>query len=196
VTGAVQGAVIQASFTACRVAEGRALHSSAKGVMMFKRILVPLDGSQFAEVALPYAQMLAECADGEIELLRVTVHPSNYLYVNDPTALADLYDSDCAHCEDYLKRVMDDVRARTPVVIATAVREGSVADSILDYAEESGADLIVMSTHGRSGMERWLLGSVAEKVVRGAKMPVMMIRPTTGQGVTLPATEANAAEHA
>jgi nucleotide-binding universal stress UspA family protein len=164
--------------------------------MMFKRILVPLDGSQFAEVALPCAQMLAECADGEIELLRVTVHPSNYLYVNDPTALADLYDSDRAHCEDYLKRVTDDLRARTPVTIATAVREGIVADSILDYAEESGADLIVMSTHGRSGMERWLLGSVAEKVVRGAKTPVMMIRPPASQGVTPSANGTHVAERA
>ncbi|MCS6774784.1 MAG: universal stress protein [Anaerolineae bacterium] len=144
---------------------------------MFKRILVPLDGSQFAEGALPYAQMLARCGGGEIELLRVAVHPSNYIYVSDPGALADLYESDRAHCEDYLRRVAARVTAETGVPTVIAVREGVVADSILDYAEDTGADLIVMTTHGRTGMERWLLGSVAERVVRGAKMPVMLIRP-------------------
>jgi len=144
---------------------------------MFKRILVPLDGSQFSEGALEQAQMLAECAGGQIELLRVAVHPSNYVYVADAAALADLYDSDRAHCEDYLKSVAARVAGQTSVQVTTAVLEGVVADAVLDYAEDTDADLIVMSTHGRSGMERWLLGSVAEKVVRGAKMPVMLVRP-------------------
>lgn len=144
---------------------------------MFKRILVPLDGSQFAEGALPHAQMLAECGGGEVELLRVAVHPSSYVYVSDPAALADLYDSDRAHCEDYLNKVAGRVRDASRIKVTTAVLEGIVADAVLDYAEDTGADLIVMSTHGRSGMERWLLGSVAEKVVRGAKMPVLLVRP-------------------
>jgi nucleotide-binding universal stress UspA family protein len=61
--------------------------------------------------------------------------------------------------------------------VATTVLEGPVADALLDHAAASHADLIVMSTHGRSGMERWLLGSVAERVMRGAKMPVLLIRP-------------------
>lgn len=143
----------------------------------FKKILVPLDGSRFAEGALPYAQMLAECSGGQIELLRIAVHPSSYVYVNDPATLASLYDSDRAHCEEYLQKVATGLQAATPVAVTTAVLEGPVADAILDRAEETGADLIVMSTHGRSGMERWLLGSVAEKVVRGAKVPVMLIRP-------------------
>lgn len=146
---------------------------------MFKRILVPLDGSKFAEAALPQAQMLAECSgsDGSIELLRVAVHPSSYVYVADPTALANLYDSDLAHCQDYLKQVASRLTETALTPVSTAVLEGPVADAVLDYAETSGADLIVMSTHGRSGMERWLLGSVAEKVVRGAKMPVLLVRP-------------------
>lgn len=146
---------------------------------MFKRILIPLDGSQFAEGALPHARMLAECGGGEIELLRVAVHPSSYVYVSDPAALADLYDSDRAHCEDYLNKVAGQVRDASHVKVTTAVLEGIVADAVLDYAEDTDADLIVMSTHGRSGMERWLLGSVAEKVVRGAKMPVLLVRPET-----------------
>jgi nucleotide-binding universal stress UspA family protein len=148
---------------------------------MFKRILVPLDGSQFAEGALTHAQMLAECGGGEIELLRVAVHPSSYVYVSDPAALADLYDSDRAHCEDYLNKTAQRVRDASHVNVTTAVLEGIVADAVLDYAEDTAADLIVMSTHGRSGMERWLLGSVAEKVVRGAKMPVLLVRPTAAE---------------
>jgi nucleotide-binding universal stress UspA family protein len=146
---------------------------------MFKRILVPLDGSQFAEGALPQAQMLAECGGGSIELLRVAIHPSSYVYVADPVALAGLYDSDCTHCEVYLKQVASRLTETTLTPVTTAVLEGPVADAVLDYADETGADLIVMSTHGRSGMERWLLGSVAEKVVRGAKMPVLLVRPSS-----------------
>ncbi|BCX04884.1 MAG: universal stress protein [Candidatus Roseilinea sp.] len=143
----------------------------------FKKILVPLDGSQFAEGALPYARMLAECSGGQIELLRIAVHPSSYVYVSDPATLASLYDSDRAHCEEYLQKVAAGLQAATSITVTTAVLEGPVADAILDRAEETNADLIVMSTHGRSGMERWLLGSVAEKVVRGAKIPVMLVRP-------------------
>jgi nucleotide-binding universal stress UspA family protein len=148
---------------------------------MFKRILVPLDGSHFSEGALEQAMMLAKCGGGQIGLLRVAVHPSNYVYVADAAALADLYDSDRAHCEDYLKEVAARIKAEADMPVTTAVLEGVVADAVLDYAEDTEADLIVMSTHGRSGMERWLLGSVAEKVVRGARMPVMLVRPKTGE---------------
>jgi nucleotide-binding universal stress UspA family protein len=143
----------------------------------FKRIVVPLDGSRFAEGALPYAQMLAGFSGGCIALARVAVHPSSYVYVSDPATLARLYDSDRAHCEAYLQGVAERIRRETGLEVTTAVLEGSVADALLDYAAKAGADLIVMSTHGRSGMERWLLGSVAERVMRGAKIPVMLIRP-------------------
>jgi nucleotide-binding universal stress UspA family protein len=160
---------------------------------MFKRILVPLDGSAFAEQVLPTAEMLAKCGEGEIELVRVAIHPSTYVHFPDPTMLADLYDSDQTRCVDYLKHVADDMADRTGLCPHTAVLEGPVADCIVDYATEIGADLIVMSTHGRTGMERWLLGSVAEKVVRGAHGPVLLIRPQPGvkpQVVSQPATRA------
>ncbi|GIV84495.1 MAG: hypothetical protein KatS3mg052_1502 [Candidatus Roseilinea sp.] len=137
--------------------------------------------------------MLAECSGGQIELLRIAVHPSSYVYVNDPAMLAGLYASDRAHCEEYLQKVAAGIRQAAPTLtVTTAVLEGLVADAILDRAEEVGADLIVMSTHGRSGMERWLLGSVAEKVVRGAKTPVMLIRPqqTGAPATSAPATAA------
>jgi len=144
---------------------------------MFKRILVPLDGSSFAESVLPTAEMLAKCGSGEIELLRIAIHPSTYAYVSDAAMLADLYDSDRVHCEAYLKGVADEVAKRSGIRPHTDVVEGIVANTIIDYATLTHADLIVMSTHGRTGMERWLLGSVAEKVVRGAHLPVMLIRP-------------------
>jgi len=148
----------------------------------FKRIIVPLDGSRFAESALPYAQMLAGFGSGCIELVRVAVHPSSYVYVSDPATLASLYDSDRAHCEAYLQGVAERIHRETGLKVSTTVLEGPVADALLDHATKAGADLIVMSTHGRSGMERWLLGSVAERVMRGAKMPVMLIRPDQPAG--------------
>jgi nucleotide-binding universal stress UspA family protein len=147
----------------------------------FKRIMVPLDGSRFAEGALPYAQMLAGFSGGCIELVRVAVHPSSYVYVSDPATLASLYDSDRAHCEAYLQGVAERVRRESGLEVVTTVLEGPVADALLDHAAASHADLIVMSTHGRSGMERWLLGSVAERVMRGAKAPVLLIRPDQPQ---------------
>ncbi len=160
---------------------------------MFKRILVPLDGSKFAESVLPQAEMLAKCGDGQITLLRVAVHPSTFVYVPDPAALADLYDSDRTHCQNYLQDIVGQVEAQSGLHATTVVLEGPVADAILDYATESGADLIVMSTHGRTGMERWLLGSMAEKVVRGAHMPVMLIRPPAREQAEVPAKKLDVA---
>jgi nucleotide-binding universal stress UspA family protein len=149
----------------------------SRATVEFKKIVVPLDGSRFAEGALPYAQMLAEHSGGQIELVRIAVHPSSYVYVSDPATLATLYDSDRAHCEEYLQKVAARLQEASATPVSVAVLEGPVADAILDHAEATNADLIVMSTHGRSGMERWLLGSVAEKVVRSARVPVMLIRP-------------------
>jgi len=158
----------------------------SKATVEFKKIIVPLDGSRFAEGALPYAQMLAERGGGQIELVRIAVHPSSYVYVSDPATLATLYDSDRAHCEEYLHKVAARLGEAMSAPVSVVVLEGPVADAILDHAEATGADLIVMSTHGRSGMERWLLGSVAEKVVRSARIPVMLIRPPAADAQSTP----------
>ena len=148
---------------------------------MYKKILAPLDGSELSEAALAHARSLAQCMGAEIMLLRVVDSP---LYWADPSAdttyMAALLDGMQAMRQaatTYLEMIALELR-KAGLNVTTAVEEGGVAaDDILDYAHIAQADLIVMSTHGRSGIQRWLLGSVADKVVHGAKIPVLLIRP-------------------
>ena len=147
---------------------------------MYKRIVVPLDGSELAEEVLTHVRALASCMDSEIVLVRVTTYPSFEYLLADPLVTASVHDSIAAEAADYLRRLTDELckdgfKARAEVVTVG----GPVADAIITCAHEVEADLIAMSTHGRTGPSRWLLGSVADRVVRGAGMPVLMIRPVT-----------------
>ena len=76
------------------------------------------------------------------------------------------------------------VTAGASIAVATSVTDGYVAEAILDFAEQNNIDLIAMSTHGRSGMRRMLLGSTADRVVHGAKMPVLLVRPEEAKQTT------------
>jgi nucleotide-binding universal stress UspA family protein len=143
---------------------------------MYRRILVPLDGSELAEAALRHARDIAASSLAEIVLVRV---PVNVLY--DASAVAPpasilMYDYVRTEARTYLERVEAELKANG-FKATSEVSEGLVADAILDCAERTHADLIIMSTHGRSGVARWLLGSVAEKIVRGAQVPVLIVRP-------------------
>ena len=151
-----------------------------KGVAMYRKILVPLDGSALAEIALAHARDLANDPSSQIVLVRV---PVNILY--DPTAVmppssSSMYDYVRAEAKSYLTRIERDLNA-AGYNASSELCEGPVADAILECAERVGANLIVMSTHGRSGVARWLLGSVAEKIVRGAHLPVLLVRAPQGQ---------------
>jgi nucleotide-binding universal stress UspA family protein len=148
---------------------------------MYKKILVPLDGSDLAEAALPHARTLAQCYDAEIVLLRVPVphlreHPPTMGQLF-PDAIAQQEELVQQHIQDYLERAAGPFH-ECGVRVNIEMRAGHVADAILDVADEGGVDLIVMSTHGRSGLSRWLIGSVANKVVHGAKVPVLLVRPS------------------
>jgi nucleotide-binding universal stress UspA family protein len=142
---------------------------------MFGKILIPLDGSELAEAILPEAETLAKDFGAEVVLLRAHT-PQVIPYLTDnPYALADItrYETELA-CA-YLDGVADPLRAKG-LSVKTIVNEGRAADVILDMAEAVQADLIAMTTHGRSGVVRWLLGSVADGVVRAAKVPVLLSR--------------------
>lgn len=90
-----------------------------------------------------------------------------------PLDLSELHES----AEAYLEDVADRVRGRVPSVKTRVLEDAHTARAILQYAAESGADLVAMETHGRSGLSRLLLGSVADKVVRGSGVPVLVHRP-------------------
>lgn len=142
---------------------------------MYDRILVPTDGSEGAEPAVDHAIELAAAFDA-------TVHA---LYVVDTAAFADLdeaaVESDLVTesltegGRDAVDRVAE--RAREAGVEAeTMVTRGRPVGTILDYAADHDVDVIVMGTHGRSGLDRLLLGSVTEKVVRKSRIPVLTVR--------------------
>jgi len=141
---------------------------------MFRKILVPLDGSSFAEEALPHARELAECGGGEIVLVRVDepYEPPPGIFV-PATAIPEVVRLSAG---EYLEQLVSRLRL-AGIKVESAVLDGKVADAILKYAGEEGVDLIVMSTHGRTGISRLLMGSVAEQIVHGAPCPVLLIRP-------------------
>ncbi len=143
---------------------------------MYRKILVPLDGSEFAEAALSHARTLACCTGAEIVLLRVAIQPRYEYSSSDPMIFRPAERELISESTDYLEHVAADLR-EAGFQVSAETCTGPVAETILDYAQGIEADLIVMSTHGRSGLTRWFIGSVADKVVRGAKLPVLLARP-------------------
>ena len=133
---------------------------------MFEKILVSLDGSELAEAALPYGRELAECLGSEIHMLGVCDLPRL------PERLLKAYVDDSA---SKFKRA--GLRAKATVIC------GTPADVILEYAEKAGIDLIIMSTHGRSGLTRWVLGSVADKVLHSVTVPLFLINAKKAEAV-------------
>ncbi|HEV2236176.1 MAG TPA: universal stress protein [Ktedonobacterales bacterium] len=141
---------------------------------MFQRILVPLDGSPRAEQAIPVAAHLARATGGTLVFIQVTNPYVDYTpYMGVPAPLPQDASADDARA--YLRAVA--LRAATQGVPAiTEVVSGSAAEAILAAAHEQHADVIMMSSHGRSGLTRWVLGSVAQKVARHAPVPVLVLR--------------------
>jgi nucleotide-binding universal stress UspA family protein len=144
---------------------------------MFEQILVPLDGSARAERAIPVAARLAQTSGGTVVLLRVAGLPSAFApYPSaDPWTIQTIIDADVAEAKDYLENVTR-LNHLTGVHIETEVIVGTAATTILSVAEAGRFDLVVLCSHGYSGMKRWLLGSVAEKVARYAPVPVLLLR--------------------
>jgi nucleotide-binding universal stress UspA family protein len=143
---------------------------------MYKKILVPLDGSHTAEAVLVHAKALAYSEGAEIVLLSVAANPALEFAFEDPSLAAQIVSGQEAQVKTYMTGAESTLKAEG-FKVSAIVREGSVADTILDVAAEIGADVIAMSTHGRTGPARWLIGSVADRVVRNSKIPVMLIRP-------------------
>ena len=143
---------------------------------MYKKILVPLDGSQLAETVLPHARALAKSEGAEIVLLRVAVTPDESLFTRNPAEGSNIVKLIEEEAQDYMQAEISKLKKKR-VKVSGITREGPIPETILDVAEETHADIIAMSTHGRSGIQRWLMGSVAERVVHFSPIPVMLIHP-------------------
>jgi nucleotide-binding universal stress UspA family protein len=145
---------------------------------MLRLILVPLDGSAFGELALPLALPIAERQRAELELVHVYEATPPYLVQGAP-ALDPGLDQDLKRDrESYLQSVAGWVRRSTAVPVTATLLEGDDVVSVLtDHIARRHADLVAMTTHGRSGISRLWMGSVASDVVRRSASPVLVIRP-------------------
>jgi len=147
-------------------------------VGLYDRIIVPLDGSDLAEAALPTAIALAAVLKTPVVLMRIADFSklerySPYGVALEYEAFDSLISRDEHDAETYLAIILD----RYPdsgVPISIEIRRGMVAREIVEFA--GSRDLIVIASHGRSGITRWLLGSVAEDIVRNGKSPVLLVR--------------------
>jgi nucleotide-binding universal stress UspA family protein len=137
---------------------------------MFQKILVPLDGSKLAEKILPRVEKMVEFCRAEVHLLRVVVS-----YKIDPREEKKDRDQLIQEAWAYLEKIVNRLRKRKIKAFAV-VAYGRDAVQICDYARKNKFDLIAMATHGRSGLSRWALGSVADKVLNCSHVPVMLFR--------------------
>ena len=146
---------------------------------MHKRILIPLDGSALAEQALPYAIAQAQRFEAELVLLRVLA-PLPSAPLLGEVARSRAKASSNVLAREYLERVVASVQEHD-IPVQVAITEGHPPVEIVRFAEANEVDLIVMCTRGHSGFSRWLLGSVADRVVRGASVPVLLVRARKGE---------------
>jgi len=156
---------------------------------LMKTILVPLDGSVLAEQALPYARMLTQVLNANIQLLRVVPDIERESLLVD--SLATMYVGEIAagyqerdqqilhglreHAESYLEAQEEQLRM-AGIDVSTTVRIGPPAEIIVEVANHVNATMIVMATHGYSGIQRWAIGSTADKVVHATHTPVLLVR--------------------
>ena len=140
---------------------------------MFQRILVPLDGSPRAELILPQVEHLWKREASELLLVRSVSadSPANGGYDSAPSLVHERNDAE-SYLHDVARRLTN-----AGAKVLTRVLEGSPSGAILDAAGREGATMIAMTTHGRTGILRWLMGSVADRIVRASDVPVLLLRP-------------------
>ncbi len=145
---------------------------------MIKKILIPLDGSDLAEAAVPMVREFAEKTGAELVLIHVMVPIMQPMYANGAMpVLIDVEQEDGAEMLGYLHRTaahLVEAGLKVGVVLERGI---DAAGAIVEYAQKNKVDLIAMSSHGRSGLGRLLLGSTADSVAHGTRIPVLLVRP-------------------
>lgn len=150
---------------------------------MYRHILVPLDGSPLAEQVLPHVHALA-ANEGTTQITLLRAVPPVFTTSVDYSGLlastaSDAMESLEKEAKEYLDQIAAQFRAEG-YKVRTEVSALPAAEAVLDYADSQHADLIAIATHGRSGISRWVFGSVTQKVVQAAPVPVLVIRPKAG----------------
>jgi nucleotide-binding universal stress UspA family protein len=154
---------------------------------MFSRVLVPLDGSKVGEGALPaLEQLIDKLARGtkvEVILMGVITLLRHWVVVGEASAPVSYTEDELAlikqRVEDYLIKTGESLKNKG-VTVRTMVSTGNAADEIIKAVDDTGADLIAMSTHGRSGLRKLAFGSITDKVLHHSKVPVLSVRAAEG----------------
>ncbi len=154
---------------------------------MYKKIMVPLDGSDLAECVLPHVDGFVTALQGGAIIFVTVIEPTPIHYSEmgsdiDPhvfeimqknTKMVD--EERISYAARYLKQVINQIK-QDGVKFEAEVLVGHVADRLVDYIDANKIDLVLIATHGRSGISRWVRGSVADKVLRSSQAPVLMVR--------------------
>jgi nucleotide-binding universal stress UspA family protein len=154
---------------------------------MFSRVLVPLDGSKVGEAALPVIEQLVDklAPEGKVEitLIGVITLLRHWVVVGEASAPVSYTEEELKiireRVMDYLTKSGESLKSKG-VTVKTIVSTGNASEEILRAADQIKADLIAMSTHGRSGLRRLAFGSSTDKVLRGSRVPVLMVRAPEG----------------
>jgi nucleotide-binding universal stress UspA family protein len=154
-----------------------------KEIIMYTKIMVPLDGSELAECVMPHVEAITTgCKITNVVFVRV-VDPIQLPASVPARGDFGFREKDRQRLEEqrkqtaeaYLKKIVESTRLEG-AVLSHEVLAGKVPDTLAHWAEKNGVDLIVIASHGRSGVSRWVMGSVADRVLRSACVPVLMIR--------------------
>lgn len=148
---------------------------------MYKKIMVPLDGSKLAECVLPHVETVAKGCEAPEILLVQAVEPIAIPYGVETTHILSVEQlkSFEAHHKADAEKYLKEIAARLEkggIKTRTAIIFGKPADALKEYAASQKADLVIIASHGRSGISRWVWGSVADRLLRSVCTPVMMIR--------------------
>ena len=146
---------------------------------MYRRIMVPLDGSELAECVIPHIEVIGKLSEASVELVRV-VEPIELptrggiaLSIDD---IRQIESHSKTEAENYLHGIVERLKL-AGIKAHSKLLTGKAADSLVDYIHKSKFDLLIMATHGRSGISRWIWGSVAEKILHSSSIPVLLVRP-------------------
>ena len=153
---------------------------------MYEKIMVPLDGSELAECVLPHVEgFIKGCHVSNVVFVRVVepiTAPVGNVYIGREES-RERESTRKSAVKDYLNQIVDRLK-HEGTELHSEVLVGRVADSLADYTEKNDIDLILIATHGRTGVTRWVRGSVADKILRYSNVPVLMVRaPGTKGGI-------------
>jgi len=145
---------------------------------MYRKILVPLDGSKLAECVLPHVEAMAKASQVQEVIFMRVIEPFRQPmgdYALDEKLITRIDSEHKTEAEKYLQELTGRIHLGG-VKTRWEVLKGRVADNLADYATKNSVDLIIIATHGRSGVSRWVWGSVADRILRSSCVPVFMVR--------------------